>query len=121
MKTNKKTTLPKKPVTKRDKHFYDLGAEQQAEVFVKTFSSAYDKIDRHADEKWQRFYGKTVEIKDEIYPGAIRKMSEKEFSRKSLGDYQEPITNKDYTWHIIAVLVFVGIILLAHPYIMSAF
>ena len=36
--TTKKTTLPKKPVTKRDKHFYDMGAEQQAKVFVKQFN-----------------------------------------------------------------------------------
>ena len=76
----KKTTLPKKPVTKRDKHFYDMGAEQQAKVF----------------DKWEQW------------------------SRKSLGDYQEPITNNDYIWQIVAVIVFVGIILLAHPYTMSA-
>ena len=35
----KKTiTLPKKPVTKRDKHMYDLGAKQQAEVFEKAYA-----------------------------------------------------------------------------------
>lgn len=28
-----KTKIPKKPTTKRDKHFYDMGAKQQAEVF----------------------------------------------------------------------------------------
>ena len=33
MKTTTKITLPKKPTTKRDKHFYDMGAKQQAEVF----------------------------------------------------------------------------------------
>lgn len=38
MKTTKKTTLPKKPVTKRDKHMYDLGAKQQAEVFEKAYA-----------------------------------------------------------------------------------
>lgn len=34
-KTTKKTTLPKKPITKRDKYMYDLGAVQQAKVFEK--------------------------------------------------------------------------------------
>lgn len=92
--TTKKTTLPKKPVTKRDKHFYDLGAEQQAKVFDK-MHTATSSIE--VDRSWF----------DEV-------------SRKSLGDYQEPITNgKDYTWHIVAVLVFVAVILVAHPYIMS--
>ena len=92
--TTKKTTLPKKPVTKRDKHFYDMGAEQQAKVFVKQFNK--ESEDEFENYKWEQW------------------------SRKSLKDRQEPITNeKDYTWQMVSIVVFVGIILLAHPYIMS--
>lgn len=93
--TTEKTTLPKKPVTKRDKHFYDMGAEQQAKVFETCLPVNFDKA---VDElnKWEQW------------------------SRESLGDRQEPITNgKDYTWQMVSIVVFVGIILLAHPYIMS--
>lgn len=97
--TTKKTTLPKKPVTKRDKHFYDMGAEQQAKVFEQfsnPWSSRYGYTPYKEDDKWEQW------------------------SRQSLGDRQEPITNeKDYTWQMVSIVVFVGIILLAHPYIMS--
>lgn len=84
MKTTK-TTLPKKPITKRDKYFYEMGAEQQADVFDELY-----------DDKWRQW------------------------SRKSLGDYQEPITNeKDYTVVIFMAVIVALCILIAHPYILA--
>lgn len=102
MKTTKKVVkLPLKPVTKRDKHMYDLGAEQQAEVFANM---------THAQPCNHK----------EVTPGSIIHLTEEEFSRKSLGDRQEAITNeKDYTCVIVSIIVFVLVILMAHPYILA--
>ena len=105
-KVKKVATLPKNPVTKRDKYMYDLGAEQQAKVFEKHLPVNFDK--------------------------AVEELTTWEsLSRKSLGDRQEPITNekevwqdetykwKRTAWMINGIIFVMLLILIAHPYILS--
>ena len=87
MKTTK-TTLPKKPVTKRDKHFYDLGAKQQAEVFNNTYGHLEGEI--------------------------LAKTPRKEL----LNDYQEPITNDSWLKFSLYVIAFTLFVLAVHEVVM---
>lgn len=87
--TTKKVTLPKKPVTKRDKHFYDMGAKQQSEVF----------------ESAHRYL---IESPAEMYK--IIQDSQKDWSKFSprkeiLNDYQEPITDYKINWTVIGLVI----------------
>lgn len=97
MKTTKTTTLPKKPTTKRDKYFYDMGAKQQAEVFNSLYPH---KINNYTDEdfekqlRWNEWFGK-------INP-----------RKELLNDYQEPITDYKINWVVITLLVLGLLVLL---------
>ena len=91
VRVSKKVSLPKKPVTKRDKHMYDLGAKQQAEVFANNYG--------HLD-------------------GEI--MATSPSPRKEiLNDYQPPIGNNDTVYKVIlGVLWFVVFLLALHEVVM---
>ena len=87
----KTTTLPKKPVTKRDKHMYDLGAKQQAEVFNNTYGHLEGEI-----------------------------IATKTPRKDLLNDYQKPITNNDTFYKVIlAVLWFTVLLLVLHEVVMN--
>lgn len=88
--TTKKITLPKKPTTKRDKHMYDLGAKQQAEVFNQKDWSKFSPRKELLNDYQETFNQEKV----------IKKINE------TLGDnYQEPITDFKINWTVIALLV----------------
>ncbi len=83
MTTTKKDIYPKKPTTKRDKHFYDLGAKEQAVVFNSNY-----KMD---DKEWEDFYYVS--------------------NRKDFGDTEKPVYYHTRSKAIVTGILFIGAIL----------
>lgn len=100
--------LPSKPITKRDKHFYDMGATQQAQIFN---SMTMNNTLKLSEEEWNSWGS---------YAGDVPQ------SRKELRDYknlldevQENEEDNIYWKPALIVVVIVLCILIAHPYILS--
>lgn len=92
----KKTiTLPKKPTTKRDKHFYDMGAKQQAVLFNKLQEEHRLNLEQvlRDSKDWSKFSPR----------------------KELLNDHQEPITDYKINWTVIGLVI---LFLLAFLYAM---
>ena len=90
MKTTTKITLPKKPTTKRDKHFYDMGAKQQAEVFNQ--------------KDWSKFSPRK-ELLNDYQKAFNQEETIKRINEAISNSYEEPITDYKFNWTLITLLV----------------